>query len=276
MPPWLGSRFGSCAIVLMLLMQDYITEKLWDAFESGCLPIYLGAPNVRDFLPDPHSALVYSVSAHKHAFSPQTVKEPAMLPLTAARGPCLLHAWRSGCKHGHACCIKCFKLSQFKAGMVLNDALLGWGLYLPVGTPLGRSSCAHRGWCMRIACMFVHITHAALQEYGSPEKLVAAIKAIARNDTEYERYMAWKRRPWSELSPSFQAFTHHTPVYQSHATCQVSSAESIWQAAVQIGFPLCPGQCRILMCQVPGGIVLNGVYAIEATYPWMQFGAFRR
>jgi hypothetical protein len=30
---------------------DYITEKMFDCFFSGCVPVYLGAPNVGDFIP---------------------------------------------------------------------------------------------------------------------------------------------------------------------------------------------------------------------------------
>lgn len=30
----------------------YITEKIFDCFFSGCVPIYLGAPNVKDFIPE--------------------------------------------------------------------------------------------------------------------------------------------------------------------------------------------------------------------------------
>ncbi|CAF4237706.1 unnamed protein product, partial [Adineta steineri] len=30
---------------------DYVTEKLWHAFKAGSIPIYLGAPNIEDWLP---------------------------------------------------------------------------------------------------------------------------------------------------------------------------------------------------------------------------------
>jgi Glycosyltransferase family 10 (fucosyltransferase) C-term len=36
---------------------DYITEKLWGALASGTLPVYLGAPNVKDHVP-PNSIIV--------------------------------------------------------------------------------------------------------------------------------------------------------------------------------------------------------------------------
>ena len=29
----------------------YVTEKIFDAFFAGCVPIYLGAPNVTDYIP---------------------------------------------------------------------------------------------------------------------------------------------------------------------------------------------------------------------------------
>jgi hypothetical protein len=36
---------------------DYITEKLWGAFDSGTLPIYMGAPNIKEHVP-PNSIVV--------------------------------------------------------------------------------------------------------------------------------------------------------------------------------------------------------------------------
>jgi len=35
----------------------YVTEKLWNALQSGAIPIYLGAPNVLSFLPDRNAAI---------------------------------------------------------------------------------------------------------------------------------------------------------------------------------------------------------------------------
>jgi len=37
---------------------DYITEKLWQPLRAGAVPIYWGAPNVRDFLPHPDAAIL--------------------------------------------------------------------------------------------------------------------------------------------------------------------------------------------------------------------------
>lgn len=38
-------------------VQDYVTEKLFMAFHANTVPIYWGAPNVDEFLPDPHSII---------------------------------------------------------------------------------------------------------------------------------------------------------------------------------------------------------------------------
>ena len=37
---------------------DYVTEKLWKALQVGAVPIYLGAPNVEEYLPNPGSAVL--------------------------------------------------------------------------------------------------------------------------------------------------------------------------------------------------------------------------
>ncbi|KAN0041397.1 hypothetical protein ACTFIV_003936 [Dictyostelium citrinum] len=39
------------------LCEDYITEKLWESLSVGTIPIYLGAPNIKEFLPDPDSII---------------------------------------------------------------------------------------------------------------------------------------------------------------------------------------------------------------------------
>jgi hypothetical protein len=40
-------------------VDDYITEKLWGPFEAGAVPVYFGAPNVKDHVP-PHSIISVS------------------------------------------------------------------------------------------------------------------------------------------------------------------------------------------------------------------------
>ena len=38
--------------------KDYISEKLWNALTAGTVPIYFGASNIRDYLPNPDSAIL--------------------------------------------------------------------------------------------------------------------------------------------------------------------------------------------------------------------------
>jgi GR25 family glycosyltransferase involved in LPS biosynthesis len=38
--------------------EDYVTEKLYQGLRSGSVPIYYGAPNIRDYLPHPDSVLL--------------------------------------------------------------------------------------------------------------------------------------------------------------------------------------------------------------------------
>jgi Glycosyltransferase family 10 (fucosyltransferase) C-term len=40
--------------------ERYMTEKIWDAFSAGVIPIYQGAPDIHTYLPDPKSAIVLS------------------------------------------------------------------------------------------------------------------------------------------------------------------------------------------------------------------------
>jgi hypothetical protein len=68
---------------------DYITEKLWDALESGTLPVYLGAPNVKEYTP-PNSIISW------HDF--ESTKELALYMNKVASNKSLyqlFHAWRT-------------------------------------------------------------------------------------------------------------------------------------------------------------------------------------
>jgi hypothetical protein len=68
---------------------DYITEKLWGALQSGTLPVYMGAPNVQDHVPD-HSIISW------HDF-PSTRKLGEYLQKVAADQTLYesYHAWRT-------------------------------------------------------------------------------------------------------------------------------------------------------------------------------------
>ncbi|KAF5829001.1 hypothetical protein DUNSADRAFT_16705 [Dunaliella salina] len=50
-------KYKFCIAFETSLTQDYVTEELWQALEAGCLPLYLGAPNIKDFLPAQESII---------------------------------------------------------------------------------------------------------------------------------------------------------------------------------------------------------------------------
>ncbi|BDA50568.1 probable alpha-(1,3)-fucosyltransferase 10 [Coccomyxa sp. Obi] len=52
-------RHKICIVIENSLVTDYVTEKLYDAFVAGCVPLYLGAPNIADVLPDPEAIIDY-------------------------------------------------------------------------------------------------------------------------------------------------------------------------------------------------------------------------
>ncbi|MFA6156736.1 glycosyltransferase family 10 domain-containing protein [Mesorhizobium sp.] len=45
------ARHRFCLALENSIEPDYVTEKIYDAFEAGTVPVYLGAPNVSDFVP---------------------------------------------------------------------------------------------------------------------------------------------------------------------------------------------------------------------------------
>jgi hypothetical protein len=47
-----------CVAMENSVARDYITEKLWQALQAGCVPIYLGSPTARGVVPDPNSIIV--------------------------------------------------------------------------------------------------------------------------------------------------------------------------------------------------------------------------
>jgi hypothetical protein len=48
---------------------DYVSEKMFQALYMGVVPIYMGAPNVDEFLPDPMAAI--KVTDFSYAFVSQ-------------------------------------------------------------------------------------------------------------------------------------------------------------------------------------------------------------
>jgi hypothetical protein len=49
------SRYSFCLALENSIAPDYVTEKIFDAFLAGSVPVYRGAPNVAEFTPGPHS-----------------------------------------------------------------------------------------------------------------------------------------------------------------------------------------------------------------------------
>eukprot|EP00775_Hariotina_reticulata_P009873 gene9873-10031_t len=56
----LSRRYKFCLAMENTIEMDYITEKVYHALESGCIPIYYGAPNVNDYIPDAAGIINYS------------------------------------------------------------------------------------------------------------------------------------------------------------------------------------------------------------------------
>lgn len=55
---------------------DYVSEKLWQSLQAGCLPVYFGAPNIADFLPVPvnKSIINYADFGSPKALSDELVR----------------------------------------------------------------------------------------------------------------------------------------------------------------------------------------------------------
>ena len=77
-------RYRFCVTMEISRSRDYVTEKLYDAFEGGCLPIYFGAPNIADFLPHAESIIDY-----------QKLGSPEALLAELLRINANPHEWRS-------------------------------------------------------------------------------------------------------------------------------------------------------------------------------------
>lgn len=55
-----GCRYRYCIAIENSIAKDYVTEKIYDALASGCVPIYLGAPNIREFIPSMDAIVDYN------------------------------------------------------------------------------------------------------------------------------------------------------------------------------------------------------------------------
>jgi hypothetical protein len=58
-----AARPDVCALPMQAMensaARDYVSEKLWDSFVAGCVPLYLGAPNVNEHIPTPSAIINY-------------------------------------------------------------------------------------------------------------------------------------------------------------------------------------------------------------------------
>lgn len=49
------SAYKFALVVENSLEEDYVSEKVFDAWEAGAVPLYLGAPNIEDYVPGPNA-----------------------------------------------------------------------------------------------------------------------------------------------------------------------------------------------------------------------------
>jgi hypothetical protein len=71
------------------IQPDYVTEKFYIPLMAGAVPVYLGAPNIKHFAPDPHSYIDVNDFASPEALAHHLLHLHAN-PKEYAR----LHAWR--------------------------------------------------------------------------------------------------------------------------------------------------------------------------------------
>jgi len=53
----LMSTYKFCLAFENRCEEDYVSEKFFHALAAGCLPVYMGAPNIRDYLPSPDAII---------------------------------------------------------------------------------------------------------------------------------------------------------------------------------------------------------------------------
>ena len=58
--------------------EDYVTEKLWRTLQVGAVPIYLGAPNIEQYLPHPDSAILVKNFHNVSAVAAEVLKLPTV------------------------------------------------------------------------------------------------------------------------------------------------------------------------------------------------------
>ena len=51
----LALRPGALPLYRSRQVDDYVTEKIWESYLAGSIPVYSGAPNVMDYVPGAHT-----------------------------------------------------------------------------------------------------------------------------------------------------------------------------------------------------------------------------
>lgn len=92
-------RYKFCVTMENSITRDYVTEKVYDGLMAGCVPIYLGAPNIDDYIPDSNAIVNYAILGSPEALkaelerlaADQELYEQKLLWKTAGQ-----HEWTAG------------------------------------------------------------------------------------------------------------------------------------------------------------------------------------
>lgn len=69
-PPPPPRSYKFCLTLERTTSLDYVSSQLWEALAAGCIPVYMGSPDVRERLPDPRAAIVYDPAGGGDAATP--------------------------------------------------------------------------------------------------------------------------------------------------------------------------------------------------------------
>ena len=79
---------------LRALLEDYVSEKAWQALNLGAVPIYLGAPNVADILPDGSFINLRHYATSQGTYDVLSLKAKLDRALESPEEYARYHAWR--------------------------------------------------------------------------------------------------------------------------------------------------------------------------------------
>jgi len=81
-------------IIENTLLEDYVSEKAWQALNLGAVPIYLGAPNVADILPDGSFINLRHYATSQGTYDILSLKAKLDRALESPEEYARYHAWR--------------------------------------------------------------------------------------------------------------------------------------------------------------------------------------